>query len=336
MPDNTPLVQLLQALGGGVAGGLTRTLVQPFDVIKIRFQMQVEPVGKHGYESKYQGLLHAFRSIYKEEGLRGIWRGHNSGQVLSITYAVVQFWSYEQLRVKAHKMPFFDDRPLLLYFVCGGLAGCLGTVAAQPFDVIRTQVVAADPTSKRSRMSSLRGVHFVHSTEGLRGLSRGLVFTLAQIFPLVGANFLIYKYLNALVLFIVKKSNPDHNIPGPCLFVNGALAGVSSKLLVYPADLMKKRMQLHGFHQDRQTFGRNPICPTAKQCFMTTLKGEGISGFYKGVSPTLLKSGLSSAFYFTFYDYINRYVIHPMQDREEQRLKEEKAKSAAPKKAGWT
>ncbi|BFG04454.1 mitochondrial thiamine pyrophosphate carrier [Drosophila madeirensis] len=336
MTDNSATVQVLQALGGGVAGGLTRSLVQPFDVIKIRFQMQVEPVGKHEHMSKYRGLLHAFGNIYKEEGLRGIWRGHNSGQVLSISYAVVQFWSYERFRVIAHKMPFFDDRPLLLYFLCGGLAGCLGTMVAQPFDVIRTQVVAADPSSKRSRMGSLRGLRFIAATEGLRGLTRGMFFTLAQIFPLVGANFLIYKYLNALVLFIVKKSNPDHNIPGFCLFVNGALAGVAAKFLVYPADLIKKRIQLHGFQQDRQTFGRNPVCPTAKQCFMNTLKDEGLSGFYKGVSPTLLKSGISSAFYFTIYDYINRYVIHPAQDREEKRRKEELAKRAEPKKASWT
>ncbi|KAH8346358.1 hypothetical protein KR084_007253, partial [Drosophila pseudotakahashii] len=314
MPENSVLVQVMQALCGGLAGAVTRTITQPLDVLKIRFQMQVEPVTDHS-GSKYRGVIHAFKSIYAEEGMRGMFRGHNSGQVLSITYALVQFWAYEQLRTLAHQSEFWSQRPFLMFFVCGGLAGCLGAVAAQPLDVVRTQMVAADPSSHRSQMSTLSGIRRVFRVEGWSGLSRGLPFQLVQVFPLVGANFLFYKYLNALVL-MAKAPDNRQEIHGGFLFLNGALSGVMAKMIVYPADLLKKRIQLMAFKQERKTFGRNPECPTVMGCILTTFRVEGIGGFYKGMSPTLFKAGLTSAVYFSIYDMFKRHLIGPMKEAD--------------------
>ncbi|EDV57093.1 mitochondrial thiamine pyrophosphate carrier [Drosophila erecta] len=319
MPENSVHVQVMQALGGGIAGAATRTITQPLDVLKIRFQMQVEPVTNH-HGSKYRGVIHAFKSVYAEEGMRGMFRGHNSGQVLSISYALVQFWSYEQLRSMAHHWDFWTERPFLMFFICGGIAGCLGAVAAQPFDVVRTQMVAADPSSRRSQMNTFTGLRKVYRMEGLTGLCRGLPFTLVQVFPLVGSNFLFYKYLNAAVL-MAKPPDQRQEIHGGFLFLNGALSGVLAKMLVYPADLLKKRIQLMAFKQERKTFGRNPECPTVLGCISTTFREEGLGGFYKGMLPTLLKAGLMSAVYFSIYDMFKRHYIAPMKEAEKNRQK---------------
>ncbi|KAH8283435.1 hypothetical protein KR018_001667, partial [Drosophila ironensis] len=324
MNENPPLIQILQATGGAIAGAVTRLLTQPFDVLKIRFQMQVEPV-TGDKSSKYQGMMHALKSLYREEGIRGLMRGHNSGQILSVSYALTQFWAYEQFRSMAHHVQYLNERPFMLYFICGGLAGCIGATAAQPFDVVRTQVVAADPTSRRSRMSTAEGIRKVFRKDGVDGLFAGLQFTLLQIFPLVGANFLFYKYLNALVLSFShmqesKKGNSEvkpnygpNQINGFFLFINGALSGVAAKVLVYPADLLKKRIQLKGFKMDRKSFGRNPDCPTVMGCINSTYRNEGMGGFYKGMLPTLLKSGVTSAFYFGIYDLFYRRFVHPFK-----------------------
>ncbi|KAI8039801.1 mitochondrial thiamine pyrophosphate carrier [Drosophila gunungcola] len=317
MPENSALIQVMQAVGGGIAGAATRTITQPLDVLKIRFQMQVEPVTHHK-GSKYRGVIHAMRSVYAEEGMRGMFRGHNSGQVLSICYALVQFWSYEQLRSRAHHSPFWIERPFLMFFVCGGLAGCLGGLVTQPLDVVRTQIVAADPSSHRSRMSTLHGLRRVYRLEGWAGLFRGLPFTLVQIFPLVGGNFVMYKYLNALVL-MAQPPEQRLEIHSGFLLLNGALSGVVSKMLVYPADLLKKRMQLVAFKHDRKSFGRNPDCPTLLGCIAATFRVEGLGGFYKGMSPTLLKAGLTSAVYFTIYDMFKRHYIAPMREADKAR-----------------
>lgn len=338
---NSPTVQILQAVGGGVSGAVTRFITQPFDVLKIRFQLQVEPLAskrKSTKSSKYVGMLQAFGSIYREEGVRGIWKGHLAGQMMSVTYAVVQFWSYEQLRHAAIQSNFFHDHLHLSYFICGGLAGCIGTIAAQPFDVVRTRVVAADPDSRTSKLRPVMGAYKVYRNEGFRGISSGLMLTLVQIYPLVGANFLFYKIFNKMFVnvgeYITNEPNPKHTIPGPFLFISGGLAGVISKMLVYPADVIKKRSMLHHFEGDRKSFGRNPQCRSVRECIVNTLKYEGLSGFYKGMFPTLYKSGVMTACYFTIYDYFNHYVTHSYQ-RYERALQEEveKKRDEKPKKA---
>lgn len=321
---NSATVQVLQALGGGVSGAFTRFITQPFDVLKIRFQLQVEPLKKsHGDSSKYHGMLQAIRSIYVEEGLRGMWKGHMHGQIMSVSYAIVQFWSYEQLRTRAHNIQFFSDRPHLTYFVCGGVAGSLGTIVAQPFDVVRTRVVAADPNSATSQLSAWTGVFKVFKADGLRGVSSGLFLTLLQIYPLVGANFLLYKTLNDIALSVGEKisgkPNTSRKIPGVMLFINGGISGIIAKMLIYPADVIKKRYMLSFFTQDRTSFGKNPECSTLKRCIMSTYWHEGFRGFYKGIMPTLYKSGVMSACYFTVYDYYNRSITQPYKRREKER-----------------
>jgi solute carrier family 25 thiamine pyrophosphate transporter 19 len=80
--------------------------------------------------------------------------------------------------------------------------------------------------------------------EGPSSLYRGLIPTLIQIGPYAGSQFAFYKFL--INVF-------DRNELGKSLGVRsllcGAMAGAVAKTLVYPLDLGKKRMQVHGFHR---------------------------------------------------------------------------------------
>lgn len=114
-----------QAFAGGVAAFVTRFLCQPFDVLKIRFQLQVEPLGCH--RSKYVSMSQACATIFKEEGLTGFWKGHMPGQLLSIVYGVAQFWAFEECKDQAKRMNLYHQNANIANFVCGSIAGALGT-----------------------------------------------------------------------------------------------------------------------------------------------------------------------------------------------------------------
>ncbi len=95
-------------LAGAATGFVSRALVAPFDVVKIRLQLQTEPIGAevcinkisstwplislfiqhHG--SKYRGIAHAIRTMAREEGLSVFWKGHVPAQILSVGYSAVQ------------------------------------------------------------------------------------------------------------------------------------------------------------------------------------------------------------------------------------------------------
>jgi solute carrier family 25 thiamine pyrophosphate transporter 19 len=72
---------LLDALAGAAAGCINRVVVAPLDLVKIRLQVQLEPVVGASAVSKYTGFANALATVLREEGVlvRGGARGAAAG-----------------------------------------------------------------------------------------------------------------------------------------------------------------------------------------------------------------------------------------------------------------
>ena len=64
-----PLSPVLNFVAGAGSGLLTRTVVAPLDVLKVRFQLQANK-GEF-----YRSIPHAFYRIVREEGIFALWKG---------------------------------------------------------------------------------------------------------------------------------------------------------------------------------------------------------------------------------------------------------------------
>ncbi|EDQ89700.1 uncharacterized protein MONBRDRAFT_37010 [Monosiga brevicollis MX1] len=95
--EGTAASAWVSSLAGGVAGSASRFATNPFDVLKIRMQLQAEPIRRGQAAGKYQGVVHCLRTIVTEEGVQALWKGHLASQLLTITYCAVQFPVYETL-----------------------------------------------------------------------------------------------------------------------------------------------------------------------------------------------------------------------------------------------
>ncbi|XP_071768446.1 mitochondrial thiamine pyrophosphate carrier [Centroberyx gerrardi] len=298
------------ALAGSCAGMVTRALVSPFDVIKIRFQLQIERVSSQRPEGKYWGLFQASRCILTEEGLSAFWKGHTPAQLLSVCFGAVQFASFECLTEVVHKTSQYDSQTAGVHFVCGGLAACSATVACQPLDTLRTRFAAqGEPKVYRNLRHA---VSTMYRTGGVLTFYRGLAPTLVAVFPYAGLQFFFYNVFKKLLGPSPKGSNSGGNLRS---LVCGSGAGVISKTITYPFDLFKKRLQVGGFEEARAHFGQVRSYRGLVDCVVQIAKEEGVRGFFKGLSPSLLKAALSTGFTFFWYElFLN--AMHNLKESQ--------------------
>lgn len=108
---------------GALSSFITRATCQPLDVLKIRFQLQVEPVSAKSSASKYKSLIQAVTLITREEGLIALWKGHVPAQLLSVVYGAAQFWAFEMFSKEAHALGLYENYKPFTHFACGALSG---------------------------------------------------------------------------------------------------------------------------------------------------------------------------------------------------------------------
>ena len=85
----------------------------------------------------------------------------------------------------------------------------------------------------------------------------------------------------------------------------GSASGLGAKLVVYPLDMAKKRLQVEGFSGGRGPgFGRaHPrYGRSLTGCLRTVVREEGPRALYKGLTPSLLKAVLTAASHFYVYE----------------------------------
>ncbi|KAJ9582236.1 hypothetical protein L9F63_003365 [Diploptera punctata] len=312
-PSKEKLSKAEHGAAGAVSGAATRFLCQPLDVIKIRFQLQVEPINPKFTNSKYQGLVQATQRIIRDEGITALWKGHVPAQILSIVYGFSQFLSFEILTQQAwHTLPFLRDdsyRPFV-HFICGGLAGTIATVASFPSDVVRTRLIAQGEPKVYKGLA--QAVTMIYKLEGPSAFFKGLSPTILQVAPHAGAHRRFLEFFASHLArvqaendFYVQNANGSVGyvpISSTGSLVCGSIAGICAKAFVYPFDLARKRLQIQGFQHAREGFGKPFTCNGLLQCLYVTIRDETLLGLYKGLWPSLLKAAATSALHFCIYE----------------------------------
>ncbi|KAL1466165.1 hypothetical protein MTO96_026846 [Rhipicephalus appendiculatus] len=243
-------------IAGAISGFVTRFLCQPFDVVKIRFQLQLDPIKASHPTAKYTGVWHGTVRILREEGVAAFWKGHIPAQMLSIVYGGVQFSSWEYLTRKfetgpgARSVAALAQQRQLHLRLCIGLHQhrCGATFRCHPHPPR-----SADGTQDVPLHRASGELHVAaRGPDGL--LPRPAAHPSADWAPLSGFQFAFYYFFVNLWELLL---HPESHVTGVSQSVAcGALSGFMSKTLVYPLDLIKKRLQVQGFTAHGVQFGR--------------------------------------------------------------------------------
>ena len=245
------------ALAGSVAGFVSRVVVSPLDVVKIRWQLS-----SHSNVTFSNTIKHVIDS----HGWKGLFRGNAWGLALWISYGAVQFPAYE-------KCKDLSGESSVGRVFAGSLAASFATMATFPLDAMRTR-----------RISS-------HS-HGHQNIFRGLGPGLLSIAPMSGMTFALHEYLLNLGL---EKA------------FSGLLAGMVARTIIFPLDTIKRRMMAQGLehvehgHVIKHYSG-------ALDCAVTIFKEEGPRAFFRGISPSLIKTGIGSSITFFVYETVLHWL----------------------------
>ncbi|PRQ39159.1 putative mitochondrial carrier protein [Rosa chinensis] len=316
---------VIDATAGLIAGGISRTVTSPLDVIKIRFQVQLEPTSSWALvrrnltgPSKYTGMFQATKDIFKEEGLPGFWRGNVPALLMVMPYTAIQFTVLHKLKTFAAGSSKTEDHAHLspyLSYVSGALAGCAATVGSYPFDLLRTLLASQGEPKVYPTMRSA----FVDivKTRGFRGLYAGLSPTLVEIVPYAGLQFGTYDTFKRWTVMLnqFRSSSPDlystDNSPTSFqLFLCGLAAGTCAKLVCHPLDVVKKRFQIEGLQRHPRYGARieHRAYSNMFDALRRIVQKEGWAGLYKGIVPSTVKAAPAGAVTFVAYEYTSDWL----------------------------
>ncbi|OQV21342.1 Mitochondrial carnitine/acylcarnitine carrier protein [Hypsibius exemplaris] len=199
MQQDTPdqklsAIQLFKA--GCLAGVFTTAIMAPGERIKCLLQVQ------HGHaKPKYSGPIDVIKQLYKEGGVRSIFRGTGATLLRDVPASGVYFMSYEWL--KKATTPAGEDpskiNPLRAIFA-GGCAGIVNWLVALPPDVLKSRLQTAPDGLYPNGMRDV--LRQVIREEGVGGLFKGLTPVMLRAFPSNAACFLgyeiAYKFLDKI------------------------------------------------------------------------------------------------------------------------------------------
>ena len=135
--------KLVATAGGGLlqngacAGGaavITVTFIHPIDVVKTRLQVSGSGGGRNYAELGIGGSVSV---IAKEEGVTAFWKGINAAWLRESSYTSLRLGLYAPIKELFGAGD--PNAPFILKFGAGSAAGAIGSLAGNPFDVLKVR-----------------------------------------------------------------------------------------------------------------------------------------------------------------------------------------------------
>jgi len=201
----------------GSLGGVGATIVTyPTDMIKTRLTVAHADKSK----SKYNGMIDAFRVVFREAGFFAFYKGMSTSIIGVIPFSGFTFMSYEILD-RAWGKPKDKMTPLENF-----LNGCASAAFAQtfsfPFDTVRKKMQAASKTVHADMKPDIEFNGMIDAfiqtvrKNGFFGLWKGTTANLAKVAPYAGIMFAAFEACKRFFLYYNGFTmSPFKDIPKP-------------------------------------------------------------------------------------------------------------------------
>ncbi|CAK7562224.1 MAG: hypothetical protein SEPTF4163_000059 [Sporothrix epigloea] len=354
------------ALAGAIGGFSSGIFTCPLDVIKTKLQAQggfaalqksgAETVGSAmaGQNSHrlYNGLVGTARVIWRDEGIRGLYRGLGPIIMGYLPTWAVWFTVYNKSKTWLHER-YHIQNTVAVNFWSSVIAGASSTVATNPIWVIKTRLMSQMPKTAASvngagadgvgavsarptlstpwhYNSTLDAARKMYTTEGILSFYSGLTPALLGLTH-VAVQFPAYEYLKTKFTGRGMGESPGKGeAPAHWLGVLSAtiLSKVLASSLTYPHEVIRTRLQTQRRIASRKKAasggsGGSAAVETPRYrgvvtTFRTVLREEGWRSFYAGMGTNMMRAVPAATVTMLTYEYVMRSL---QQTRHDSRQK---------------
>jgi len=219
-----------------------------------------------------------------EEGFIAFWKGNFANCVRYFPTQALNFAFKDKIK-QAFKPKKTDPKLTVLgkNILSGGFAGSLSLLFVYSLDYTRTRLANDLKSAKKGGARQYSGMIDVYkqtiASDGFGGLYRGFVISCVGIFIYRGFYFGLFDTLKPILL-------PGDNPSLLLSFLLGYAVTVSSGLLAYPLDTVRRRMMM--------TSGESVKYNGSLDCTIQIVKKEGAMSLMKGAGANILR-GIAGA-----------------------------------------
>jgi len=247
----------------GSAAVITVTGIHPIDVVKTRLQVS----GKEGARNyKALGVSGTVSVVFREEGVSAFWKGIGAAWMREASYTSLRLGLYAPIK-KA--MNIKKDSSFFLKFTAGSLAGAIGSTAGNPFDVLKTRMMATEGLKTPSIGTAASALY---KAQGIAGFYRGLQANVMRAMVLNGTKMAVY---DQCTIFIKSLGWIPSGLATQ--FSAAFTAGFFMACTVSPFDMVRTRLM----NQPHDAKLYNGFV----DCTLKILKESGPLGLYAGFIP---------------------------------------------------
>ncbi|KAG9095113.1 hypothetical protein FS749_011044 [Ceratobasidium sp. UAMH 11750] len=277
---------------GGVSAAISKTVTAPIERVKLLVQNQDEMIKTGRLTSPYKGVIDCFQRTYAEEGLRSFWRSNN---VNVIRYFPTQALNFSFKDYFKATFGFKREDGWWMWvggsIASGAAAGASSSVFVYSLDFARTRLASDAKSNVKGSERQYNGIIDVYrktlKSDGVAGLYRGFVPSIAGIIVYRGLYFGLYDSLKPVILV------------GPlqgsflALFLLGWCVTTGASSAAYPLDTIRRRMMM--------TSGTSVHYKSMFDAGAQIMAREGPKSLFKGMGANIFR-GVASAGVLALYD----------------------------------
>jgi len=283
--------------------------VAPLERLKILMQVQ-------GNDKVYRGIVQGVVQMYRLEGIRGMFKGNGTNCARIIPNSAVKFFCYEQFArlITAWREKHYGDPTMTpgLRLVAGACAGIIAMTSTYPLDMVRGRLTVQESAAKQQYRGMWHATATIVREEGFFALYKGWLPSVIGVVPYVGLNFAVYETLKDMIIRSeATAAETERDLSWMTRLACGAVAGTTGQTVAYPFDVARRRLQVSGWHgADHLVKGEFDArhYRGMMDCFVKTVRHEGVSALFKGLWPNYVKVVPSIAIAFVTYEQVKEVL----------------------------